>query len=105
MSCLDLGVVGNCAITSMIDRKGRPVRLVDFAPCFSRFALASVGRREEALELFNNLLARLNRLSEDLDPRTGELWGNFPQTCSQAGLTLSVMRLWRSWKEEPWHAS
>ena len=71
-------------------------------------ALASVGRREEALELFNNLLARRNHvglLSEDIDPITGELWGNFPQTYSQVGLILSAMRLSRSWEEGLWHAS
>jgi len=71
-------------------------------------ALASVGRREEALELFNNVLGRRNHvglLSEDLDPTTGELWGNFPQTYSQVGLILSAMRLSRSWEEGLWHAS
>jgi GH15 family glucan-1,4-alpha-glucosidase len=71
-------------------------------------ALASVGRRDEALELFNNLLSRRNHvglLSEDLDPHTGELWGNFPQTYSQVGLILSAMRLSRSWEEGLWHAS
>lgn len=71
-------------------------------------ALASIGRRAEALELFNNLLARRNHLgllSEDLDPVTGELWGNFPQTYSQVGLILSAMRLSRSWEEGLWHAS
>jgi GH15 family glucan-1,4-alpha-glucosidase len=71
-------------------------------------ALASVGRRPEALELFNNLLARRNHvglLSEDIDPRSGELWGNFPQTYSQVGLILSAMRLSRSWEEGLWHAS
>ena len=71
-------------------------------------ALASVGRRPEALELFNNLLARRNHvglLSEDIDPTTGELWGNFPQTYSQVGLILSAMRLSRSWEEGLWHAS
>ncbi len=71
-------------------------------------ALVSVGRREEALELFNNLLGRRNHvglLSEDLDPQTGELWGNFPQTHSQVGLILSAMRLSRSWEEGLWHAS
>jgi GH15 family glucan-1,4-alpha-glucosidase len=71
-------------------------------------ALASVGRRDEALELFNNVLARRNHvglLSEDIDPRTGELWGNFPQTYSQVGLVLSAMRLSRSWEEGLWHAS
>ena len=71
-------------------------------------ALVSVGRRDEALELFNNLLGRRNHvglLSEDLDPATGELWGNFPQTYSQVGLILSAMRLSRSWEEGLWHAS
>ncbi|MFO1079135.1 MAG: glycoside hydrolase family 15 protein [Reyranellaceae bacterium] len=71
-------------------------------------ALASVGRRAEALELFNNLLGRRNHLgllSEDIDPLTGELWGNFPQTYSQVGLILSAMRLSRSWEEGLWHAS
>ncbi len=71
-------------------------------------ALVSVGRREEALELFNNVLSRRNHvglLSEDLDPHTGELWGNFPQTYSQVGLILSAMRLSRSWEEGLWHAS
>ena len=71
-------------------------------------ALASVGRRPEALELFNNLLARRNHvglLSEDIDPHSGELWGNFPQTYSQVGLILSAMRLSRSWEEGLWHAS
>jgi GH15 family glucan-1,4-alpha-glucosidase len=71
-------------------------------------ALASVGRRKEALELFNNVLGCRNHvglLSEDLDPTTGELWGNFPQTYSQVGLILSAMRLSRSWEEGLWHAS
>jgi GH15 family glucan-1,4-alpha-glucosidase len=40
-------------------------------------ALASVGRRQEALELFNNLLARRNHvglLSEDIDPVSGAIF-------------------------------
>ncbi len=65
-------------------------------------ALAAVGRTDEARELFENMLARRNSvglLSEDLDPRTGELWGNFPQTYSMVGLINSAMRLSRSWEE------
>jgi GH15 family glucan-1,4-alpha-glucosidase len=71
-------------------------------------ALAAVGRREEALEIFSNVLARRNHfglLSEDIDPATGELWGNFPQTYSQVGLILCAMRLSRSWEEGLWRAS
>ena len=65
-------------------------------------ALATLGRREEARELFENMLARRNRLgllSEDLDVATGELWGNFPQTYSMVGLINSAMRLSVSWEE------
>jgi len=65
-------------------------------------ALARVGRRDEARELFETMLASRNPaglLSEDLDPATGELWGNFPQTYSMVGLINSAMRLSRSWEE------
>lgn len=65
-------------------------------------ALAAVGRVEEARELFQEMLARRNHVglySEDIDPATGELWGNFPQTYSMVGLINSAMRLSRSWNE------
>ncbi len=56
----------------------------------------------------NDVLVRRNHvglLAEDIDPRTGELWGNFPQTYSQVGLVLSATRLSRSWEEGLWRAS
>jgi GH15 family glucan-1,4-alpha-glucosidase len=65
----------------------------------------SHGRHEEARDLFLDALAHRNRyglLSEDVDPQTGELWGNFPQTYSMAGLILSAMRLSRSWEDRYW---
>jgi len=68
-------------------------------------ALWSLGRREAAHDLFTDALAHRNRyglLSEDVDPRTGELWGNFPQTYSMAGLILTAMRLSRSWEDRYW---
>jgi GH15 family glucan-1,4-alpha-glucosidase len=70
-------------------------------------ALVATGRRQQALELFENILARRNHvglLSEDIDPRSGMLWGNFPQTYSMVGLILSAMRLSRSWEEGLWGA-
>ena len=65
-------------------------------------ALASIGRTEEARELFENMLARRTSqglLSEDLDPVTGELWGNFPQTYSMVGIIQAATRLSRSWED------
>jgi GH15 family glucan-1,4-alpha-glucosidase len=68
-------------------------------------ALWSLGQREAARDLFTDALSHRNRyglLSEDVDPQTGELWGNFPQTYSMAGLILSAMRLSRSWEDRYW---
>jgi GH15 family glucan-1,4-alpha-glucosidase len=65
-------------------------------------ALAAVGRRDEARALFENMLANRNHLgllSEDLDPRSGEHWGNYPQTYSAVGLIHSAMRLSKPWEE------
>ena len=54
-------------------------------------ALALMGRtrREQARALFETILAARNRhglLAEDLDTRTQEQWGNFPQTYCMAGI-------------------
>ena len=65
-------------------------------------ALAAVGRKAEARELFSNMLDHRNSLgllSEDLDPESGELWGNFPQTYSMVGVITAAMRLSQSWEE------
>ncbi|HEY8128224.1 MAG TPA: glycoside hydrolase family 15 protein [Hyphomicrobium sp.] len=70
-------------------------------------ALASIGRADEARELFGELLKRRNTfgmLSEDLHPATGQLWGNLPQTYSMAGLINSAMTLSRRW-EDAWSGS
>ena len=65
-------------------------------------ALASIGRRAEARELFERLLACRNQhglLSEHLEPATGEPWGNFVQTYSMVGLITTAMRLSLPWDE------
>ncbi|HEY0529187.1 MAG TPA: glycoside hydrolase family 15 protein [Gemmatimonadaceae bacterium] len=54
-------------------------------------ALAAIGgeRRAQALALFNRVLAARNRhglLAEDLDTRTLEQWGNYPQTYCMSGI-------------------
>lgn len=75
-------------------------------------ALALAGRRDEALALFERILAARNHvglLSEDLALPVGggptRLWGNFPQTYSQVGLILCAMRLSRTWENGLWRAS
>jgi GH15 family glucan-1,4-alpha-glucosidase len=65
-------------------------------------ALAAIGRKDEARELFETMLARCNHLgvlSEDLDPVTGELWGNYPQTYSMVGIINAAMRLSCAWED------
>ncbi len=64
-----------------------------------------LGRREEARDLFVDALGYRNRyglLAEDIHPQNGQLWGNFPQTYSMAGLILTAMRLSRSWEDKYW---
>jgi GH15 family glucan-1,4-alpha-glucosidase len=64
-------------------------------------ALTALGRREEARVLFEKLLEirnPLGLLSEDIDPRSRELWGNFPQTYSMVGLIQCALRLSRPWE-------
>jgi GH15 family glucan-1,4-alpha-glucosidase len=64
-------------------------------------ALAEIGRRDEARELFSDLLERRNAFgifSEDIHPETGVLWGNIPQTYSMAAIIDSAMRLSIKWE-------
>lgn len=65
-------------------------------------SLAVIGRQEEARRLFEKMLDSRNHLgllSEDIDPATGELWGNFPQTYSMVGLINSALRLSKKWSD------
>ena len=64
-------------------------------------ALSRIGRREEAIEIFEALLATRNHLgllSEDTAYQTGEMWGNFPQTYSMVGIINGARRLSRPWE-------
>jgi len=65
-------------------------------------ALAALGETERARAIFEKLLAirsPLGLLSEDVDPTTGELWGNYPQTYTMVGLIQCAMRLSRPWED------
>jgi GH15 family glucan-1,4-alpha-glucosidase len=68
-------------------------------------ALWAIGRKEDAREMFVDALKLRNSyglLAEDVHPQTRELWGNFPQTYSMAGLILSAMRISASWEDRYW---
>jgi alpha,alpha-trehalase len=61
--------------------------------------LAGQGRVEEAEELYASLCARaspLGLVSEQIDPSTGELIGNFPQAFSHIGVIASGVNLARA---------
>ena len=59
-------------------------------------ALACVGRMDDAVKEFENLLKYSNHLllfSEDVDEATGSQWGNFPQAYSHVGLMNAAYRI------------
>ena len=59
-------------------------------------ALACVGRLDDAIREFENLLQYSNHLllfSEDVDEGTGSQWGNFPQAYSHVGLMNAAYRI------------
>lgn len=63
-------------------------------------ALHFTGREAEARALFEEMLSRrtgAGLLSEDIDPVTGELWGNFPQTYSLVGIVNCAVLLSQGW--------
>ncbi|WP_226483236.1 glycoside hydrolase family 15 protein [Natrinema amylolyticum] len=59
-------------------------------------ALALAGRDDEARDLFEDVcefVSPLGLLSEEIDPETGELLGNYPQAFSQIGLINGALAL------------
>ena len=59
-------------------------------------ALAAVGRMDDAIKEFENLLQFSNHLllfSEDVDENDGSQWGNFPQAYSHVGLMNAAYRI------------
>ena len=84
------------------DDFGLPRTAFNFCTFWLIEALHIMGRRQEARELFEEMLSRRTAagfLSEDIDPETGELWGNYPQTYSLAGLINCALLLSRPWSE------
>ena len=69
-----------------------------FLPCSFWLvqALACIGRRAEAVELFEQLLVRATTLglyAEEMDPATGEHLGNYPQALTHAALVQAALAI------------
>jgi GH15 family glucan-1,4-alpha-glucosidase len=82
------------------DDFGKPEVAFNICTFWRIDALARTGRRAEAREVFEAMLAvrnPLGLLSEDTHATTGEMWGNFPQTYSMVGLINAAMRLSAPW--------
>ena len=111
----DARFVGTMAAVERKLRRGRHlfryVRPDDFGEPENAFvactfwyidALVAQGRTVEARELFENVLAcrnHLGLLSEDINPETNELWGNFPQTYPLVGMINCAMKLSKTWED------
>jgi GH15 family glucan-1,4-alpha-glucosidase len=65
-------------------------------------ALARLGRLTEARALMDRVCqvkTPLGLLSEDLDPATNTMWGNFPQAYSHVGLIHAAFAASPRWSE------
>ena len=84
------------------DDFGTPETAFNICAFWRLDALARIGRRDEAREIFEALLSCRNHvglMSEDTDPENGVAWGNFPQTYSMVGIINGATRL-----SEPWES-
>lgn len=96
-----LGRGGHMLRYSEADDFGQPSMAFILCTLWYAEALAAIGRNDEARQIFETVLSCRNHvglLSEDLDPNTGALWGNFPQTYSMVGIILAATRLSRAWE-------
>jgi GH15 family glucan-1,4-alpha-glucosidase len=82
------------------DDFGKPETAFNICTFWRIDALARIGRKAQAREIFETMLKSRNHLglfSEDTHPVTGEMWGNFPQTYSMVGTINAAVRLSASW--------
>ncbi len=83
------------------DDFGKPETAFNICTFWRIDALARIGRKEQAREIFAAMLTcrnHLGLLSEDTHPVTGEMWGNFPQTYSMVGVINAAVRLSAPWE-------
>ncbi|MGE4240306.1 glycoside hydrolase family 15 protein [Ramlibacter sp.] len=82
------------------DDFGKPETAFNICTFWRIDALARIGRKAQAREIFETMLASRNHVgifSEDTHPVTGEMWGNYPQTYSMVGTINAAVRLSANW--------
>ena len=82
------------------DDFGLPETAFNFCTFWLIEALYFTGRHDDARALFEEMLTRRTKaglLSEDIDPVSGELWGNYPQTYSLVGMINCAVLLSKPW--------
>jgi GH15 family glucan-1,4-alpha-glucosidase len=78
------------------DDFGEPTTAFTVCSFWLAEALALIGRLDEAVELFRQLTTRANHVglfSEDVDPASGALLGNFPQAYTHVGLIHAALTI------------
>jgi GH15 family glucan-1,4-alpha-glucosidase len=86
------------------DDFGKPKNAFVLASLWMAKALYTTGEKEKARLLFEKILSRANHLgllSEDIDPDSGELLGNFPQAYSHMAVINTANTLSRDSRIEP----
>lgn len=91
----ELGAGGPLLYRYPLGHDGLPGGEGAFLPCsfWLLEGLLRLGRRDEGLRLFEEVLGIANELlllPEEIDPRTGAYLGNYPLALSQAGLVHAV---------------
>ena len=84
------------------DGFGTPVVAFTLCTFWLVEALAYLGRADEAralLDRVRDVKSPLGLLSEDVDPKTGAMWGNFPQAYSHVGLIRAAFAAAPRWSE------
>ncbi len=87
---------------SLNDGFGKPTVAFVICTFWLIEALAAAGRRDEAREVFERVrgaLSPLGLLSEDYEPGSPRMWGNFPQTYSHVGLIHAAFAASPSWTD------
>lgn len=98
----DLGSDGWLRRYRTDDGFGRPTVAFMLCTFWQIEALAKLGRIAEARTLMNQLRevkSPLGLLAEDLDARTGRMWGNFPQAYSHVGMIHAAFTTSPRWSE------